>query len=216
MSTLIACRRFKIFLTLFLAAIFSVGVLSVYSQDAPSEQLLPGDKLTIKVLEQEELNGVYTVSSEGSLEFPLIDEAIEAEDLTHNELADKIKEELEKEYFYQATVIVKPFTEGDIDTMVSEVKGGVVYIYGMVNSPGVVQIPEDETLTVSKVIIRSGGFGDFANRKKVKLIRKSPVTGKAETTIVNVVNILHRGKLEEDRVVQSEDIIVVPEKFFNF
>jgi protein involved in polysaccharide export with SLBB domain len=86
----------------------------------------------------------------------------------------------------------------------------------MVGSPGVVKIPEGETLTVSKVIIMSGGFKDFANRKKVRLTRKSPIDGEAETKIVNVVDILHKGKLEEDIAVCDGDIIVVPEKFFNF
>jgi polysaccharide export outer membrane protein len=216
MPTFICFKSFKIFLTLLLTGIFSVGSFSAHSQDEFSGTILRGDKLTITVLEQEELNGAYTVDSDGGLEFPLISEAIAAEGLTHNELAARLKQELEKEYFYQATVIVKTFEEKDVEAMASEEKEGFVYVYGMVGSPGVVKIPEGENLTVSKVIIMSGGFKDFANRKSVRLTRKSPGSGDAETTIVNVVNVLLKGKLEEDIAVRDGDIIVVPEKFFNF
>ncbi len=222
MPTLIICKKiFRIVPALCLIIIFSAGIFTVYSQESINIRILRGDKLSIAVLEQEELNNNYTVDSSGQLEFPLITDPIYAEGLTCNELASQIKEELEKNYFYQATVIVKPVEEEEIEVVVPEdkpedKKQEVVYVYGMVGSPGVIKIPEGETLTVSKVIIMSGGFKEFANRKSVRLTRKSPATGEAETTIVNVVNILHKGKLEEDIVVCDGDIIVVPEKFFNF
>ena len=118
MPTLIVCKKFfRIVPTLFFVMAFSVCGGSVYSQEVVDVQVLRGDKLTITVLEQEELNNAYTVDSGGSLEFPLVAKAIQAEGLTYNELAGRIKEELEKEYFYQATVIVKPFEEEDIEAI---------------------------------------------------------------------------------------------------
>ena len=217
MPTFITYKKLvRAFSVLFFIAIFSAGNFAVYSQEIFLGQILRGDKVSIEVLEQEELNGTYIISSDGILEFPLVSDVIRAEGLSLNELAAKIKEGLEKDYFYQATVIVKPAEEGVVEEVSSKYEGGVVYVYGMVVSPGAIKIPEDEVLTVSKVIIRSGGFKDFANRKKVKLIRKSSVTGATKTIMVNLVNVLHKGKLEEDRAVQNGDIIVVPEKFFNF
>jgi polysaccharide export outer membrane protein len=187
-----------------------------YAQPSKTKRILKGDRLTIKVLEQEDLNGAYTVYSDGVLEFPLIPKGIKAAGLTHEELATKIKEGLEEEYFYNATVIVTPYRKGDTSISRLKTKGGIVYVYGRVSREGVVKIPNDEVLTVSKVIIRSGGFKEFANRKKVKLIRRSAATGKSETTVLNMVNIIDKGQLEKDVPVQNGDIVVVPEQFFNF
>jgi protein involved in polysaccharide export with SLBB domain len=195
---------------------FTLSFLTpVYSQNSP-KVISRGDKLTIKVLEQEDLNASYTVGSDGAIEFPLINERIPAEGLTFNELAVKIKGKLEEKYLYQATVSVAAFTGEEPQLLTSVPIGGVVYVYGQVGSPGAVKIPEDETLTVSKVIIRCGGFKDFANKKRVKLVRKFQATGKAQTTYLNMVEIIDKGRMEKDITVRDGDYIVVPEKFFNF
>jgi polysaccharide export outer membrane protein len=186
------------------------------SSTQPSKLITRGEKLTIKVLEQEDLNGTYTISSDGTLEFPLISEHIVAEGLTFEQLAVKIKEKLEEKYFYQATVNVYFFTGEEAVFSSRAPIGGVIYIYGSVNSTGAITIPENEVFTVSRAIIRSGGFRDFANKKRVKLIRKSQATGKPQVTYLNMVDIIDKGKLEKDIVVRDGDYIVVPEKFFNF
>ncbi len=36
---------------------------------------------------------------------------------------------------------------------------------------GAIEIAVNENLTVGTAILRAGGFGDFANKKRVKLIR---------------------------------------------
>ncbi|NQT32490.1 MAG: polysaccharide biosynthesis/export family protein [Candidatus Omnitrophica bacterium] len=175
-----------------------------------------GDKLTIRVAEQETLSGAYTVYSDGVLEFPHIPDGIWAKGLTYGELAEKIKEKLEEDLFYHATVKVTPYRKSDVTQNSQSLKGGIVYVHGMVNRTGVVEIPKGEVLTASKVIIRCGGFKDFANRRGIKLIRKSPATGKTETIVLNMINIIHKGRLDEDVPVQDGDMIVVPEQFFNF
>jgi protein involved in polysaccharide export with SLBB domain len=112
MPTPIVCKKFfRIVPALCFVMVVSVCGLAVYSQELIDILILRGDKVTITVLEQEDLNGVYAVASDGRLEFPLVAEAIRAEGLTCNELAARLKQELEKDYFYQATVIVKPFEE---------------------------------------------------------------------------------------------------------
>src|SRR6266446_6729035 len=49
---------------------------------------------------------------------------------------------------------------------VSEKSRGRIYVYGSVKGQGPQEIPADESYTVSKAIIRAGGFGDFANKRK--------------------------------------------------
>ena len=187
-----------------------------YAQE-PAQKISKGDKLFIKVLEQEDLNGAYNVSPDGAIQFPLIPERIKAAGLTYDELAQAIKSELEKKLFYSATVIISQYKGNEFGTDLASVpEGGIIYVYGAVRSAGAVIIPKDEVLTISKVIIRCGGFGDFSDKGHVKLIRKSPVTGQAVTKIVNMVNVIEKGKLDQDVEVRDGDMIVVPEKFFNF
>ena len=72
------------------------------------------------------------------------------------------------------------------------------------------EIPADETYTVSKAIIRAGGFGDFANKRKVKLTRKN---GKEFT--VDLKRVIEEGHTEEDVVLQPDDQIYVPQRLIN-
>jgi len=90
---------------------------------------------------------------------------------------------------------------------------GSIYIIGQVRSPGYMDIPSDIKFTVSKAILRAGGFTDFANQHKVKLVRKSEKT--AETTLVDVGEIL-KGRVLEDPVPQPDDMIIVSDKWISF
>ena len=119
------------------------------------------------------------------------------------ELAFTIKAALEKEYYYHATVII------GVDH-VSEKSRGRVYVAGSVRGPGPQEIPPDESYTVSKAIIRAGGFSDFANTRKVRVTRKG-----GQDFVVDVKNVIERGRSEEDMVLQPDDQIYVPQKLIN-
>src|SRR5471030_2663060 len=93
------------------------------------------------------------VNDNGELEVPYIG-LVPAQGKTCRELAYNIKSALEKEYYYHATVILA------VDK-VSEKSRGKIYVYGAVKTQGLQEIPTDETYTVSKAVIRVGGFGDF-------------------------------------------------------
>ena len=72
------------------------------------------------------------------------------------------------------------------------------------------EIPADETYTVSKAVIRSGGFGDFANKRKVKLTRKN-----GQDFVVDLKRVIEEGHNEEDVVLQPDDKIYVPQRLIN-
>ena len=117
---------------------------------------------------------------------------------------------LEKDYFYKATVIIGL----DFSSMRSR---GRVYITGEVKSGGPMEIPADETFTVTKALLRAGGFGDFANKRKVRLIRKkSENSTETETIYVDVEEIIEKGRQDKDPVLNPDDMIVVPKKLINF
>ena len=79
------------------------------------------------------------------------------------------------------------------------------------------EIPADETFTVTKALLRAGGFGDFANKRKVRLIRKkSENSTETETIYVDVEEIIEKGRQDKDPVLNPDDMIVVPKKLINF
>ena len=75
----------------------------------------------------------------------------------------------------------------------------------------------NENLTAGKAILRAGGFSDFANKKKVKVVRSAGTEGTQKQTFeLNMVEILEDGKTEKDIVLQPDDFILVPSRLINF
>ena len=126
--------------------------------------------------------------------------------MTCKQAAAAIKALLDKDYYFNATVIV------GLDAMTKVL--GKVYVFGPVRNPGPVEIPANENFTAGKAILRVGGFGDFANRKKVQVVRKTESGNK--TILVNMENVLEKGKTEEDVTLHPEDFIIVPQRAVNW
>ena len=142
------------------------------------------------------------VNDNGELEVPYIG-PIPAQGKSCRQLAYDIKGALEREYYYHATVILA------LDR-VSEKSRGRIYVYGSVKAQGPQEIPPDESYTASKAVIRAGGFGDFANKRKVKVTRRD---GKDFT--VDLKRVIEEGKTEDDVVLQPDDQIYVPQRLIN-
>jgi polysaccharide biosynthesis/export protein len=165
-----------------------------------------GDRLSMRVVEDKEAPFSILVTDSGEVEVPLIGR-VHAAGKTCKQLAYDIKAPLERDYYYKATVIVALDATG----LKSQ---GRVYITGQVRNQGPLDIPPDETFTVSRAILRAGGFADFANRRKVKLIRKSG--GSQRPIYVNVDEIINKGRSDKDPVLEDGDTIIVPERLINF
>lgn len=172
-------------------------------------KLVIGDRVSYRVVEERKPPISLLVTDSGEIEVPLVGRVM-AVDKTCKQLAYAIKPPLEKEYFYTATVIV------GLDFM-SAKSHGRVYVTGNVRAPGPMEIPADENFTVSKAILRAGGFDQFANKHAVKLIRKKPDNpNETTTTIVDVQDVIERGHVQKDAVVNADDMIVVPRRLFNY
>lgn len=168
------------------------------------KRLGPNDYVSFRVVEDRDNESQHLrVNDNGELEVPYIG-LVPASGKSCKELAYNVKGALEREYYYHATVIIA------VDR-VSEKSRGKVYVYGSVKGQGPQEIPADETYTVSKAIIRAGGFGDFADKKKIKLTRKS-----GDTVIVNLKRVIEEGHTDEDVVVGPDDQIYVPQRLVNF
>ncbi len=177
-------------------------------------KLAIGDRLSFRILEDEEEPKPLVVTDSGDLEVPYIGR-VPAENKTCRQLAAEIKVSLEKDYYYQATVILA------VDLM-TKTTHGRVYLVGAVRLPGPVELPSDETLTLSRAILRAGGFTDYAKRDKVKVTRKGAgdngAAGKDDikTFTVDVGEIFDKGKIETDLNLESGDLIYVPDRMIRF
>ena len=89
---------------------------------------------------------------------------------------------------------------------------GQVSIAGNVAQVGNYPIPLDRELTVKDVIVQAK-FGDFADKRRVKLFRKGQ---KGEPMEIDMVKILETGEEENNPVLQDGDHIFVPKRLFNF
>ncbi len=170
-------------------------------------RLSRGDIVNLRVVEDRDPPVSLQVTDSGDLEVPYIGR-VRAEGKTPRELAFDIKGLLERDYYNNATVIIGLDVEGQRSP-------GLIYVTGMVGSPGPLQIPPNENFTVSKAVLRAGGFGTFANQRKVKLTRTQP-DGTTDTQIIDVKKIIEKGRPDLDVEVLPNDLILVPERLINF
>ncbi len=165
-----------------------------------------GDRLSFRIGEDEDDPKPLSVTDSGDLEVPYIGR-FPAVGKSCKQLAGELKAELEKEYYYHATVIVA------VDVMTRS--RGKVYLVGPVRAPGPQEIPSDEVLTLSKAILRAGGFSDYADKHSVRVTRKGS-GGEDRKFTVNVAEILEKGKTDSDLRLEPGDLIYVPERLIRF
>ncbi len=183
----------------------SSTVLRTNSMGALDEKKKLGsnDYVSFRVVEDRDNDSQrLRVNDNGELEVPYIG-PVPAQGKSCKQLAYDIKNALERDYYYHATVILA------LDR-VSEKSRGRIYVYGSVRGQGPQEIPADESYTASKAVIRAGGFGDFANKRKVKVTRK---TGQDFT--VDLKRVIEEGHSDEDVVLQPDDQIYVPQRLLN-
>jgi len=167
------------------------------------QKLGPGDRITFRVIEDQDPPRTLLITDSGDLEVPYLG-LVHAAGKTSQELALQIKRLLERNLYYKATVMISAETINK--TRVT----GKVYVTGQVRNSGGYDVPAGETLTVSRAILMACGFSDFSDKRNVRLIRKS--SAGEQTRIINVQEIWEKGRLAQDTVVQAGDLVVVPER----
>jgi protein involved in polysaccharide export with SLBB domain len=165
-----------------------------------------GDRISFQIKEDEGDPQLLTVMDSGDLEVPYIGR-YPAEGKTCKQLAYELKAILEKEYYYRATVIIS------VDLKAKS--RGKVYLVGAVRMPGPQDIPNDESFTLSKAVMRAGGFTEFADGRHVRVTRSIPGKGD-KTYTLDVQEVLQDGKIDSDLKLEPGDLIYVPEKLVHF
>ena len=152
----------------------------------------PEDSLYIHVWKEENLSRTVPVRIDGKISLPLIDE-IQAAGLTPLQL----KENLVKRF--------RDFVDiPNVSVIVMEANSFKVFVSGYVRTPGVVRLRSETTIL--QVISMVGGFTEWANQKKVLVLRKE--NGKEKRITVNCKKIISGD--EPNFILKSGDTIVVP------
>ncbi len=165
-----------------------------------------GDQLAFRVLEDEDSATSLTVSGSGQVRVPYVG-GMTAVNRTPRDLAYQIKQALERNLYKKATVMIsveRPTTRSP----------GKVYLTGEVAKPGVIELRANESLTLTQAILQVGGFSDFANKRKVKLVRKS--ASSSQVKIIDVSVVIDQGRTDLDVALKPGDVVVVPARFLNW
>jgi len=123
-------------------------------------RLAAGDKLRIEVYKDAQLSQALQIRPDGKVTLPLAGDVMAA-GRTSLELRDAIAESL-KEYIANPVVTV----------IVTETAPQLVYIQGEVNKPGAIPLVNGR-MSILQALAVAGGFTDFANKKDIRIIRKT-------------------------------------------
>lgn len=178
------------------------------------QQIASGDTISIRILEdrREALQQVVAVT--GEVQAPYVG-LVNARGKTCRSLAFTLKRELEKNFFKNATVVIAIDRINPEDQIRLRTVDLEFYVmFGFVAKQGKYDLPSNEDISISQAILRAGGFAQFANKEKVKIIRKTPRGNK--TVLVNVDGIMRRGDLDKDVYIRKDDVIIVEELNWNF
>jgi len=166
-----------------------------------TRQIMLGDRLEYMVAEDREAPIVLFVDEAGRVDVPLAGK-IPAEGKTSRQLAFDISEKLEEEYYYQATVHVSEFRDAR--------SRGQVFVMGQVSDQGMIPIPTNEVMTVSRAILTAGGFTPRADPTRVTVTRQdSDNPGEEKRIDINVADVLEKGELDKDMVLRPNDLVFV-------
>ncbi|HCN30966.1 MAG TPA: hypothetical protein DIT64_20080 [Verrucomicrobiales bacterium] len=190
-----------------------INSMDVLDDSRPIE---PGDTISMRIVEDRTEPRQLTVGVTGEVYAPHIG-LVKAAGRTSKQLAYEVKRRLEASYYNKATVIVAIDRQRQDDPNArlrySSSEIDFFTVYGQVLRQGKYELPLDEDITISQAILRAGGFAQFANHEKVKLVRKTPQGNK--TIIINLDTIMRKGNLEYDVYIRNNDVIIVDEKKIN-
>jgi polysaccharide export outer membrane protein len=150
----------------------------------------PEDILAVRVWREPELSGAVQVRPDGKITLPLIGE-LEAAGQTPEGLKNKVVEALQE-------FIVKP----DVIVSLQSVQSRKYYITGEVSRPGT--FPLIVPVTVLEALTNAGGFREFANTKKITILRKGKILK------FNYNDVVKGKNMQQNIPIENGDYIVVP------
>jgi polysaccharide export outer membrane protein len=127
------------------------------SVDSNTYKVGPADILMVKVWNEDKFSGPVVVHQDGKITLPLVGD-LDAGGSTPREIEATITKALSKE-------LKKPL----VTVTVQSVESKKYYLDGEINHPG--EFPLDRPTTILEAISKAGGLQDFANKKKIYVLR---------------------------------------------
>jgi polysaccharide export outer membrane protein len=154
----------------------------------------PQDVLRIDVWKEGEISRSVPVRPDGKISLPLLND-VQAAGLTAVQLAGVITDGLKK-------FITSP----QVTVSVTEINSRRVYVTGEVARAGALSLLPN--MTVLQALSSCGGFTQFANTKKIYILRTED--GKQVKISVNYKELVSGRKAEENISLRPGDTVVVP------
>ncbi len=173
----------------------------------PDKKLSAGDRVTVEIVEDREGGLPRVVTATGELDVPPLGR-VRVAGKTATDAAVSIKQLLEKDYYFTATVRLS------IDQISkAPVQLGSVLISGSVRIQGPQMLIAGESTTVTTAILKAVP-NEWANLRNVQVTRLKK-DGTTERFQVDVKKITETGDANADPVLQDGDRIDVRKKIFN-
>ena len=148
------------------------------------------DQILVLIYGSAEFSGAHMIRPDGKITMPFLGDVMAA-GFAPAELGNSIKDKLKK-------YIVDP----DVSVQVTTVNSKRFYIQGEVNKPGQYTLLVETK--VLEALVNAGGFKDFANQKKIVIMR---VTG--ERLNFNYKDVIKGKKMDQNIYLKPGDIIIV-------
>lgn len=152
------------------------------------------DVLDISVWKEPEITRTVPVRPDGKISLPLLND-VQAAGLTPAQLTAEI-----------TTSLKKFVTDPEVTVIVEQINSQRVYILGEVTRPGA--YPLLPGMTVLQALSSAGGFTQFANEKKMYVLRR--VNGNQEKYFFNYKDVLNGKRPDQNIALKAGDTIVVP------
>jgi polysaccharide export outer membrane protein len=162
--------------------------------------LSPGDLVSIRVFQEEDLSVEQRLAKDGTISFPLIGQ-VKIGGRTVAGASQLIAELLRDGY------LVSPQVSLTIATYTSK----RFVVLGQVQKPGSYEFPTEQTVGLLEAIAMAGGYTRIANPSKVTIKRK--VKGAEKVIPINAKSLANSSEVAAFEVL-PDDTIVVPESLF--
>ncbi|WP_176761315.1 polysaccharide biosynthesis/export family protein [Desulforhopalus singaporensis] len=170
---------------------------SVPEVDGDDYQLGPGDLLTVKVFEAEELSAEVRVSSRGNITLPLLDD-VNVANLSAAKAEQKIEDLYRRDYLVDPHVAI----------YIKEHMSRQITLIGAVNKPGTFDYIARRRLL--DVLAMGNGLMPDAGTLAY-LTRQDGETGENITYLINLADLVKNGNMAHNHVILGGDVIFVPE-----
>ena len=170
-------------------------------------KLRVGDRISFQIVEDHDAPKSLGVVDSGEVDIPYIGR-VSAINKTCKQLASELKAQLEKEYYYRATVIIALDAANKVL--------GRIYIWARSNSGRPGNRHQRPPHRWHRHPARRGLRRFCKKNASQTHPRRWAGQPPKKTTELNMAEVLEDGKVEKDVPVQPDDFIIVPSRLINF